>query len=88
MPITLSRPGTLHFVAANLSRRMIVRGDKQAMALQRVGGFPSVILMAAGPLSRGLRFGPAFGDDSTRVLAVCLLSDLSRRAWAGRTLLS
>ena len=43
--------------------------------------FPSVTVGLPGLSARGLRSGSMLGDDSTNVLALCLLSDLSRRVW-------
>ena len=33
------------------------------------------------PSARGLRSGSMLGADSTRLVALCLLSELSRRVW-------
>ena len=42
---------------------------------------PSVIVGVAGLSARGLRSGSMLDADSTRFVALFLLSDLSRRVW-------
>ena len=39
------------------------------------------LLGLPGLSARGLRSGPMLDSDSTRIVALCLLSDVSRRVW-------
>ena len=43
--------------------------------------FPSVTVGLPGLSARGLRSGSMLDADSTKFVALCLLSDLSRRVW-------